>query len=539
VFRRLFSRRLREASSSEVERFDVLGNIRRNVFYSYGPQFSERSQAAISSDAVPRYRALLAGLQGMGYQFQTAAELVNGRGEGPNIWLRHDVDIDLETALCIAKVEASLGIVSTYYLLHTAPYFCPQPGLNPFVFSSEVREAAGKLSDLGHEVGLHNDVLLAYQTWGIDGIAHLTSALDWLRSGGVTVTGTVAHNSAPAYGADNSAIFAGRPLTPGSNSFADHPAGYPNISLGVLKESDLGLTYEGNDIGRLESFQHQYFAIRSTNLWRSPDTGKKNWLTQSQLLDELQESPQNSLITLAVHPVYFGLRATPDSSPIDEAPTLYEVDEHTRRSGIRESVQIDKENAVASALPCNDWAQFDEFGCHDLHPATWLSSQVRVVFVHTDDVPQILGVFSVAHNLQTLASCKGTQRIAASTWVSKFMEHPAASASPPTHAVIISSIVSDSDSTNRSGPVEVQSGGFNPLHKLASGSTKNFAFTLFSAQAENESYILQDHLGLIGATSLLGWSDASDALLHEAASINCRVLDWIQEESRVCQRSAD
>src|SRR5450759_2359284 len=39
------------------------------------------------------------------------------------IGLRHDIDVDLNTAYQFSEIESKLGFRSTYFVLHTAPYY--------------------------------------------------------------------------------------------------------------------------------------------------------------------------------------------------------------------------------------------------------------------------------------------------------------------------------------------------------------------------------------------------------------------------------
>ena len=61
------------------------------------------------------------------------------------IWLRHDVELDAEDALSIARSEHRLGLSSTYYVCAESPFLCVD----------DVRLLVPRLRDLGHEVGLH------------------------------------------------------------------------------------------------------------------------------------------------------------------------------------------------------------------------------------------------------------------------------------------------------------------------------------------------------------------------------------------------
>jgi hypothetical protein len=64
------------------------------------------------------------------------------------LWIRHDVDHDLDKALTMARAESELGYRSTYLLLHTAPYW--KNGDKP---------AIKELVRLEHSIGIHNNAL--------------------------------------------------------------------------------------------------------------------------------------------------------------------------------------------------------------------------------------------------------------------------------------------------------------------------------------------------------------------------------------------
>lgn len=62
------------------------------------------------------------------------------------IYMRHDIDVGVRNALEVAKLEKGLGIRSTYFVRLHADY-------NPFSFENFQR--IKKISDMGHEIGLH------------------------------------------------------------------------------------------------------------------------------------------------------------------------------------------------------------------------------------------------------------------------------------------------------------------------------------------------------------------------------------------------
>ena len=93
------------------------------------------------------YTRVLAGLRAAGYRFWRLSE----EGSGKSCWLRHDLDLHLEVLDQVSSLEASLGVVATYYILVTGPY-------NPA--SAVNRARLRRLVERGHEVGLHYDLSL-------------------------------------------------------------------------------------------------------------------------------------------------------------------------------------------------------------------------------------------------------------------------------------------------------------------------------------------------------------------------------------------
>ena len=115
-----------------------------------------------------------------------------GTDDPTTIALRHDVDHDLDHALSFARWEHERGFRASYYLLHTASYWRDQPAL---------RSAAVELESLGHEVGIHNNAVVATRALAYDpdytfAQATLEQALYELRSAGVSVTGSASHGDA-------------------------------------------------------------------------------------------------------------------------------------------------------------------------------------------------------------------------------------------------------------------------------------------------------------------------------------------------------
>ena len=113
---------------------------------------------------------------------------------GHSSWIRHDVDKDLLHALKFAEYEAKNNIHSTYFLLHTAPYFD---------YSFDFKMKLRALSHMGHGVGFHNDVLSVWwdrQSGGPDitTVEEIEKALGFMREV-VEVKGTSCHGAREHY----------------------------------------------------------------------------------------------------------------------------------------------------------------------------------------------------------------------------------------------------------------------------------------------------------------------------------------------------
>lgn len=89
------------------------------------------------------YRQFLRRLLADGYEFRSFAD-PPAEGE---VVLRHDVDLSVERAVEMARIEADLGVEATYFVLLTSPLYNP--------LESDCREAIDEIASLGHDVALH------------------------------------------------------------------------------------------------------------------------------------------------------------------------------------------------------------------------------------------------------------------------------------------------------------------------------------------------------------------------------------------------
>jgi hypothetical protein len=164
------------------------------------------------------------------------------RGVG-DVALRHDVDSRLESGLELAGLEAERGLRATYFVLHTAPYW-REPRL---------LARLGRLQQLGHEVGFHNDLLTVWRLEGAEPRAVLERELARLRGAGIDVVGAAAHGSPWCHrlGFHNNYVFAGW----------DEPRpGYPNRDVPEkLDPAEFGLEYEAYHVAHDAYFSDSSF----------------------------------------------------------------------------------------------------------------------------------------------------------------------------------------------------------------------------------------------------------------------------------------
>lgn len=348
---------------SNMSRDEVFANVNYNVYYAMGSDKPFDSPDGVLAAEPQAYEKLLSQvLEVPGVKFLTALELSSATPQANEITchVRHDVDADIVAALHLARIEKKLGIRTTYYLLHTAAYYGtwnpPGPGgVVTFSRNEALAEVYLELQSLGHEVAIHADALTLYQQHNVDGSSALVAEIDWLRSIGLDIRGTAPHNNYFVYGADNSAIFRGRNLHMGH-------AGCPKgvifngrwAPLQHLDEAALGLIYEANKPFELDDSELEFMSITKSDLWwhyhqvtrGTTDQERQDrkafwgthheimkrlrqlypmqypnesnfWLDHDSVVRTISEIGRDKLVIFAVHPEYYGRRASPTSEPVE------------------------------------------------------------------------------------------------------------------------------------------------------------------------------------------------------------------------------
>ncbi|MBE9467162.1 MAG: hypothetical protein IMY72_02430 [Bacteroidetes bacterium] len=109
--------------------------------------------------------------------------------------LRHDIDVDINGAMTMSKIEKKYDVSASYYVLHTADYYLINSGDK----SKHNEMILTYLQDLqnkyNHEVGIHNDLVTLQVVYNINSKEFLHNEINWLRTNGINIYGSASHGS--------------------------------------------------------------------------------------------------------------------------------------------------------------------------------------------------------------------------------------------------------------------------------------------------------------------------------------------------------
>ncbi|MFA7230399.1 MAG: glycoside hydrolase family 20 zincin-like fold domain-containing protein [Victivallaceae bacterium] len=106
--------------------------------------------------------------------------------------LRHDSDSHPLKALKMAEIEKTMGIKSTYFLLHSAKYYGKvKDGV--IIRNEAIDELAQKLYNMGFEVGIHRDLFNMMWNYQFEPRAFMKAEIAYYKNIGIPVTGSAAH----------------------------------------------------------------------------------------------------------------------------------------------------------------------------------------------------------------------------------------------------------------------------------------------------------------------------------------------------------
>jgi hypothetical protein len=176
--------------------------------------------------------------------------------DGPRWCIRHDVDHSLDVALTVARAECERGYKSTYFLLTPGSY---PYGRNYYgdivdgkiVHDKELIDKCKYLEDLGHRIGLHNDLIsLAFKLRRAPGEI-LEQELEYFQRNGIRLWGTAAHGNplARQLQYNNKEIFVGCPRQGKIVERVIRHDGW-EVMTHSLRLEDFGFLYEAYSLPR-------------------------------------------------------------------------------------------------------------------------------------------------------------------------------------------------------------------------------------------------------------------------------------------------
>lgn len=324
------------AKASARTRAEIELDINTRSFAAHGPDEQIRGVRGLFVDPLDEYRRVLTRLTSIEQlDFRRFREVdFHAEPEKVTCVIRHDIDLDIVGARQQAQIEAELGISTTWFVLHTGPYYgLYDEKVKVFRRDEDMASAYLELQQFGHEIAVHTDPLLISQQWDMDGAEALVSELRWMRSIGLDICGTTAHNSVGVYGAANYAIFKNRP-----RALFEDPADCPAVAekdgkvapLQVLDEAELGLTYEANEIFWQREINTVYVVLWSSNRWwweeektnerikalqRAGEYKGGEFVDTEEFLARCEKLEPGRFLCIVLHPIYYGLRSEISQEP--------------------------------------------------------------------------------------------------------------------------------------------------------------------------------------------------------------------------------
>lgn len=252
-------------------------------------------------------------------------DVYEGNRDPRAVALRHDVDASnprtahaLDTAVKMAEWEAARGYRSTYYILHTAPYW-DKPGF---------REQLEQIANHGHEIGVHANCLAEALRTGRDPDMILDEALAVLRGYGHTIRGVAGHGD-PFCNRDRN-IVAGEVSCANDEQFVEcarPQEGRPDriitrgriaLALSPRPLADFGLEYEALKLAYDRPKILPFRISDSGGRWLNPGWEETvvKWNYERALHPHVDvPSPDVRQLHMLIHPDWWNLAFVPSKVP--------------------------------------------------------------------------------------------------------------------------------------------------------------------------------------------------------------------------------
>ena len=219
--------------------------------------YTKADLSLLKHPKIKSYREILTMFLESGFAFFTHAQYFeNPPYVGKAMYLRHDVDRNIDTALIMARIEHELGIRSTYFFLPPGSYEDNENYYGAIIGSQLVVNPkmimlAQDMVGLGHEIGLHNDFVQLASKLGRDVGEVLAEQIAFFKKVGIPIKGTAAHGSkfVKSRGFVNYQIFSECKKAKDVAKSIDL-SGHRTFDLFSVSYKALGLEYEAYSIQR-------------------------------------------------------------------------------------------------------------------------------------------------------------------------------------------------------------------------------------------------------------------------------------------------
>lgn len=230
------------------------------------------------------YRNLLKSIQKAGYKFYTFADFCEGKAQGRFVILRHDVDMKPYHSLAIARVEAEMGINSTYFFR-----------TSPFIFKPQI---ISEIQQLGHEIGYHYRDLVDAGGDMNRAIQLFQSNLNKLRS--VSEVRTIAMDGCPWSKYDNRNLWNVYNYSDygiiGEPYFDFLNKNIQSANFKALYFTDTARMWDGNKYNLRDKVQ------QSPNQFADRTSTVPNIHSTTNFIDWLNSNPAQDIIMITTHP---------------------------------------------------------------------------------------------------------------------------------------------------------------------------------------------------------------------------------------------
>lgn len=216
--------------------------------------------------------------------------------------LRHDVDHSLDIALEMAYVEHKHGFKSTYYLLDTAEYWN----------QSDFHDKCLQITDFGHEVGLHINLLAKWSQGTIDNIYDdLLKTINTFQSKDITIKSISTHGDPLCYSEQFINYWCFKELRPADPTKTE--SGLSAEGIAVTDQRFQIIYPESHSYTRADGKTFQFWTIPMKELGIAYDamhipfdryySDSGGWWTRTA--DPINEEMDSGRIQLLMHPEYW------------------------------------------------------------------------------------------------------------------------------------------------------------------------------------------------------------------------------------------